>query len=104
MQSKWTTFNSRKGAKKSFKKYLTQQKGDPIQSTLISSTIPGKGSLGDFDVGLGCKNSILRKLWTQKQPAQSGLLGSINNNLLGNLDTLDSLTNMDYKIEFIFLL
>ena len=97
-------FNARKGAKKSFKKYLTQQKGDLIQSALISSTISGKGYLDDFDVVLDSKNSILRKIGIQNQPAQSGLLGSINNDLLGNLDTLDSLTNMAYKIEFIFFI
>ena len=74
-----------KGEKKFFKKYLTQQRGDPIQSALISSTIPGKSSLDDFDVGLGSRSSMLRKLGIQNQPAQSGLLGSINNNLLGNL-------------------
>ena len=44
------------------KKYLTQQTGDPIQSSLISNTIPGKGALDDFDVGLGTKNSIISKL------------------------------------------
>ena len=58
MQSKWTTFNARKGAKKFFKKYLTQQKGDPIQSALISITISDKGYLDDFDVVLGSKNSV----------------------------------------------
>ena len=97
-------FNARKGAKKSFKKHLTQQKGDAIQSTLISSTIPGKGSLDGFDVGLVSRSSILRTLGIQNQPAQSGLLGSINNNLLGNLGTLGILTNMAYKIEFIFFI
>ena len=86
------------------KKYLTQQTGDPIQSALISSTIPGKGSLGNFDVGLDSRSSILRKLGIQNQPAQGGLLGSINNNLLGNLDTLGGLTSMAYKIEFIFFI
>ena len=87
-----------KGEKKFFKKYLTQQRGDPIQSALISSTIPGKSSLGDFDVGLDSRSSILN------QPTQGGLLGSINNNLLGNLDTLGGLTSMAYKIEFIFFI
>ena len=65
MQPKWTTFNARKGTKKSFIIYLTQQKGDPIQSALISSTISGKGYLDDFDVVLGSKNSILRKIGIQ---------------------------------------
>ena len=51
------------------KKYLTQATGDPIQSSLISNTIPGKGALDDFDVGLGTKSSIISKLG-------SSLLGS----------------------------
>ena len=76
------------------KKYLTQQTGDPIQSALISSTIPGKGALDDFDVGLGSRSSILRTLGIQNQPAQSGLFGNTNNNLLGNLGTLGSLASM----------
>ena len=76
------------------KKYLTQQTGDPIQSALISSTIPGKGALDDFDVGLGSRSSILRTLGIQNQPAQSGLLGNTNNNLLGNVGTLGSLASM----------
>ena len=46
------------------KRYLTQATGDPIQSTLISNTIPGRGALDDFDVGLGSQSSILRwKCW-----------------------------------------
>ena len=76
------------------KKYLTQQTGDPIQSALISSTIPGKGALDDFDVGLGSRSSILRTLGIQNQPAQSGLFGNTNNNLLGSLGTLGSLASM----------
>ena len=44
------------------KKYLTQATGDPIQSSLISNTIPGRGALDDFDVGLGTKSSIISKL------------------------------------------
>ena len=31
------------------KRYLTQATGDPIQSTLISNTIPGRGALDDFE-------------------------------------------------------
>ena len=76
------------------KKYLIQQTGDPIQSALISSTIPGKGALDDFDVGLGSRSSILRTLGIQNQPAQSGLFGNTNNNLLGNLGTLGSLASL----------
>ena len=76
------------------KKYLTQQTGDPIQASLISNTIPGKGALDDFDVGLGSRSSILRTLGIQNQPAQSGLFGNTNNNLLGNLGTLGSLASM----------
>ena len=35
------------------RKYLTQATGDPIQSALISNTIPGKGYGDTLDVGLG---------------------------------------------------
>ena len=49
------------------KKYLTLQTGDPIQSSLISNTIPGRGALDDFDIGLGSRRSILSQLGIQDQ-------------------------------------
>jgi len=58
------------------KKYLTQATGDPIQSALISSTIPGKGFGDTFDVGLGTKRSIMQSLGTSQLP---------NTNLLSSL-------------------
>lgn len=75
------------------KKYLIQQTGDPIQSSLISSTIPGKGALDDFDVGLGTRSNILRQLGIPAESNQSNLLGGLsglagsnmNNNFLGSL-------------------
>ena len=91
------------------KRFLTLQTGDPIQSTLISNTIPGRGALDDFDVGLGTKSSILRQLGIQDQPKNSNLLGTLgglsslagnnsnllgNNNALGNLNSLGSLASL----------
>ena len=79
------------------RKYLTQATGDPIQSALISNTIPGKGYGDTLDVGLGTKNSIMQSLGitpqqsqgtnllssliSLKQPANTnpGLLGSVGN-------------------------
>ena len=75
------------------KKYLIQQTGDPIQSSLISNTIPGRGALDDFDVGLGTRSSILQQLGLSN-PNQSNLLGRTNNNLMGNLGTLGSLASL----------
>ena len=75
------------------KKYLTQQTGDPIQASLISNTIPGKGALDDFDVGLGTKSSILKSLGLGNESNLStigrnpGLLSSLvsnNNSIAGN--------------------
>lgn len=71
------------------KKYLTQQTGDPIKSALISNTIPGRGALDDFDVGLGTRSSIMSQLGLSNMsgPAQNqSLLSSI-----GNLGTLANL-------------
>ena len=94
------------------KKYLTMQTGDPIQSSLISSTIPGRGALDDFDVGLGSRSSVLSQLGIQGQPNGSllGNLGGLsslaggnnsnllglggNNSTLGNLSALGSLANL----------
>ena len=103
------------------RKYLTQATGDPIQSALISNTIPGKGYGDTLDVGLGTKNSIMQSLGitpqqsqgtnllssliSLKQPANTnpGLLGSVgnlaglggnNNSTLGTLGTLGSLANL----------
>ena len=75
------------------KRFLTQQTGDPIQASLISSKIPGKGALDDFDVGLGTKSSILKSLGLGNQSNLStigrnpGLLSSLvsnNNSIAGN--------------------
>ena len=44
-----------KGVRNQLKRYLTSATGDPIQSAFVSNTIPGKGALDDFDVGLGSK-------------------------------------------------
>ena len=93
------------------KKYLTQATGDPIQSALISSTIPGRGAGDTFDVGLGTRSSILQSLGLNNQPTQNtGLLGSLNtanqglnlmnslgganNSTLGNLSTLGNIANL----------
>ena len=75
------------------RKYLTLQTGDPIQSSLISNTIPGRGALDDFDIGLGTRSSILSQLGIQDQPKGNNLLGTLgglsslaggnNSNLLG---------------------
>jgi hypothetical protein len=84
------------------RKYLTQAGGDPIQSALISSTIPGKGFGDTFDVGLGTKSSIMQSLGLGAQPAQTNLLGSlaglgqpqpVNTGLLGNIGNVASLAN-----------
>lgn len=69
------------------RKYLTQQTGDPIQSALISNTIPGKGALDDFDVGLGSRANVLQQLG-----ASGGLLG--NNSTLSSLANVGSLANL----------
>ena len=72
------------------KKYLTQATGDPIQSSLISSTIPGKGALDDFDVGLGTKSSIISKLAGSLGPQA---LSGQNNNILSSIGSLASSNN-----------
>lgn len=76
------------------KKYLTQQTGDPIQSALISNTIPGRGALNDFDVGLGSRSNLLNLLGGN--PSQSSLLGNLggNNSTLSGLNTLSSLAKI----------
>ena len=87
MQSKWKTFNARKSPKKS--RYLIQQTVEPIQSSLISSDITGKGALDEFEVKLGTRNSILKTLGIPDQSNQNGLLerlgglagSNTNNNL-----------------------
>ena len=92
------------------RKYLTMQTGDPIQSSLISNTIPGRGALDDFDVGLGSRSSILSQLGLQGQNPRGSLLGNLaglsslaggnnsnllgNNSGLGNLSALGSLANL----------
>ena len=87
------------------KRYLTQETGDPIQASLISSKIPGKGALDDFDVGLGTKSSILKSLGLGNQSNLStigrnpGLLSSLvsnNNSIAGNSNTglLSSLVSL----------
>ena len=79
------------------KKYLTQATGDPIQSALISSTIPGRGAGDTFDVGLGTRNSIMQSLGLSNQaPQSSGLLGPLtgNNSTLQNLSTLGNIANL----------
>ena len=59
------------------RKYLTQATGDPIQSALISSTIPGKGFGDTLDVGLGTRSSIMQSLGLAPQTHSPGLLGSL---------------------------
>ena len=59
------------------KKYLTQATGDPIQSALISSTIPGKGFGDSLDVGLGTRSNIMQSLGLTQQTQSPGLLGSL---------------------------
>ena len=93
------------------RKYLTQATGDPIQSALISSTIPGKGFGDTLDVGLGTRSSIMQSLGLAPQTQSPGLLGSLgglgatqspsllgslggNTNTLGTLGTLGSLANL----------
>ena len=93
------------------RKYLTQATGDPIQSALISSTIPGKGFGDTLDVGLGTRSSIMQSLGLAPQTQSPGLLGSLGGlgatqspgllgslggttNTLGTLGTLGSLANL----------
>ena len=79
------------------KRYLTQATGDPIQSSLISNTIPGKGALDDFDVGLGSQSSILNLLGGNAGSGNKvNLLNSLGrpNSMLGNLGTLGSLASL----------
>ena len=87
------------------KKYLIQQTGDPLQASLISNTIPGKGALDDFDVGLGTKSNILQSLGLGSQSNLSsignnpGLLSSLvsnNNSVAGstNAGLLSSLVGL----------
>jgi hypothetical protein len=59
------------------RKYLTQATGDPIQSALISSTIPGKGFGDTLDVGLGTRSSIMQSLGLAPQTQSPGLLGTL---------------------------
>ena len=62
------------------KRYLIQQTGDPIQSALISSTIPGRGAGDTFDIGLGTRADIMKSLGiTPPQTQNTGLLGNLNN-------------------------
>ena len=85
------------------RKYLTQVGGDPIQSALISSTIPGKGFGDTFDVGLGTKSSIMQSLGLNAQPAQTtnlltplvglGQTQPVNTGLLGNIGNVAALGN-----------
>ena len=86
-------------ARNQLKKYLTAQGGDPIQSALISNTIPGKGALDDFDVGLGSKNALMKSMGPGFFNQNNGILGSMgglggNNSMLGNLSTLGSMANL----------
>ena len=83
------------------KKYLTQATGDPIQSALISSTIPGKGFGDTFDVGLGTKRSIMQSLGTSQLP-NTNILSSLggmsqipatNPGLLQNVGNAVSMAN-----------
>ena len=87
------------------KQILTQQTGDPIKSSLISNTIPGRGAGDDFDIGLGKRSDILRTLGLGNQSNLSsvaknpGLLSSLisNNNSLTGSNTgglLSSLVNL----------
>ena len=93
------------------RKYLTQATGDPIQSALISSTIPGKGFGDTLDVGLGTRSSIMQSLGLAPQTQSPGLLGTLGGlgatqspgllgslggttNTLGTLGTLGSLANL----------
>ena len=76
------------------KKYLTQQTGDPIQSSLISNTIPGKGALDDFDVGLGTKNSIISKLGSSLFGNNPQAMANQNSsNILGSIGSLAGQNN-----------
>ena len=77
------------------RKYLTQATGDPIQSALISSTIPGKGFGDTLDVGLGTRSSIMQSLGLAPQTQSPGLLGTLGGlgatqspSLLGSLGGL----------------
>ena len=76
------------------KRYLTQATGDPIQSALISNTIPGRGAGDTFDVGLGTKNSIMQSLGLSNTASQNtSILQSLtgNNSTLGALGSLSKL-------------
>ncbi len=82
------------------KKYLTQATGDPIQSALISNTIPGKGYGDTLDVGLGTKSSIMQSLGLSQAAQTPSLLGGLtglgnttNTGLLGNVGNMATLAN-----------
>ena len=76
------------------KRYLTQATGDPIQSSLISNTIPGKGALDDFDVGLGTKSSIISKLGSSLFGNNPQLMANQNSsNILGTIGSLAGQNN-----------
>ena len=96
-----------KMARNQLKKYLTSAGGDPIQSALISRTIPGRGALDDFDVGLGSVKSMGSLLGSQTQ--NNSLLGSlggnynlggsnVNTGFLSNLVNLAKTPNSNSKI------
>ena len=71
------------------KRYLTQATGDPIQASLISNTIPGKGALDDFDVGLGTKSSIISRLGSSLFGNNPQLMANQNSsNILGTIGSL----------------
>ena len=94
-----------KAQRNQLKKLLTQVTGDPIQSSLISNNIQGRGALDDFDLGLGSKNSLsklglggnsnlLSNLGALGNLANLGGNANNNSNLLGSLGTLSSLANL----------
>ena len=78
------------------KRLLTQQTGDPIQSSFISNTIPGRGAFDDFDIGLGKRSDVLRQLGLpntgNSSLLSSSLLGN-NGSSLANLGSLASLAS-----------
>ena len=80
------------------KRFLTQQTGDPIQSSFISNTIPGKGALDDFDIGLGRRSDLLRQFGGAGNSSLlnngNSLFGNTGRSSLANLSSLGSLASL----------
>ena len=77
------------------KKRITQQTGDPIKSSFISNTIPGRGAGDDYDIGLGTRTNIIKSLGLGSQTNLSGIAKNrgILSSLVSNYNSLTGLGN-----------